>query len=138
MKIWHPFSDWEDLGMWRDIDKPEYDRLLPMAAEFTGDDKLYGEFMRKALLAFPKACEHNLTCQSMNKRAWIGRAACYLAIGCPEYVTRHAWAMLTEEQRILADKQADEAIDLWSKNFERENTGLDKEMGGQGLLWRHP
>lgn len=136
MKIWHPYHLWEDLAMWRDIEKPEYDRLLPMAVEFTGNYRLYGEFMRKVLVEFPIACEHNLTCPSMNKRAWIGHAACYLAINCPEYVTRHAWGMLTEEQRVLADMQADEAIDLWRVNFERENTGLDKEMGGQGLLWR--
>jgi len=59
------------------------------------------------------SCEHNLTDRSLNRRAWIGHAACALAFRCPEDIVRAAWSELTEQQQVEANAKADEAIRSW-------------------------
>lgn len=113
--IYHPYWEWEDwnAGMWRKPMPSEESQLLRKAIEFTGDAELYGSFMIRVTQEWPKACEHNLLNTSMNRRAWVGHAAACLAIASPESITRRAWWMLTGDQRIAADKKADEAIALY-------------------------
>lgn len=69
--------------------------------------------MLKVADSWEYSCEHNLTDSGINKQAWIGHAACCLAIGCPEYITRQAWWHLTKQQQDDANKKADEAIRYW-------------------------
>jgi hypothetical protein len=130
-RIYHPFWTWEDLGMWRDITKDEQRELLPVAVEFTGDAERYGAAMLRVLDEMPVACEHNLTERAMNRQAWIGHAATYLATTCPEYVTREAWGMLTEEQRVAADAKAAEAIKEWERA--RKDREVSKQLEIEGL-----
>lgn len=114
-RIYHHFHDWEEVeaNMWGRVDDRE--DYLERAIEFTGDHNRYGEFMRKVALEWKHSCEHNLTNTTQNRRAWIGHAACAFAFGCPEDIVREAWWKLTDEQRELADMQADRAIELWEK-----------------------
>lgn len=113
--VYHPYWEWEDwnAGMWRRPSKDEEDELTAKAVEFTGNAELYGSFMIRVTQEWPNCCEQNLLNVSMNRRAWVGHAAACLAIGSPESITRRAWWMLTEEQRIAADRQADRAIALY-------------------------
>jgi hypothetical protein len=114
-RIWHPFQAWEEVGfgMWREISRRERDELLPAAVVFTGDHLKYGAAMTRVTLEWPVSCEHNLTDSGQNRRAWIGHAACCLATGAPEYITREAWGHLSQIQRDLANGQADSAIRHW-------------------------
>jgi hypothetical protein len=86
---------------------------LARAVDFTGDAELYGAFMLEVVRLWPVSCEHNLTEPAQNRRAWLGHAACCMAIGCPEDVTREAWWHLTDQQRTDADQRATEAIQRW-------------------------
>jgi hypothetical protein len=117
-KIFHPYHLWEDFqnGMWRILEKTQEEAFLKNAIEFTGNHKLYGEWMLKVVNSWKFSCEHNLTNTSMNRRAWVGHAAACMAIDCPEYITRRAWWNLSKEQQDLANAQADEAIKIWEKN----------------------
>ena len=132
-RVWHPYWAWEEYsaGMWRRIHGIERDQFLQQAIVFTGDTNLYGSWMIKVIAAWPISCEHNLTDYGMNRRAWIGHAACCLAINCPEDITRSAWKCLTEEQRIKANIKADEAIYAWQRKYAAENSricrGLDEQ-----------
>jgi hypothetical protein len=99
--------------MWRKVSGAERAELLRAAISFTGDAERYGAAMLEIINAWPLSCEHNLTDLGQNRRAWIGHAACCLAIGCPEDVTREAWGHLTEEQRVAADRKALTAILAW-------------------------
>ena len=114
-RIWHPYTLWEDwrAGMWRRVLPDEVERFVEAAVRFTGDAMLYGSFMLRVTREWPFSCEHNLTERAMNRRAWVGHAAACMAIECPEYLTRRAWWMLTQEQRDAADAQATEAIRSW-------------------------
>lgn len=116
-RIYHNYLKWEEhhAGMWQHLPKEQSERLLQEAIIFTGDHKLYGSWMMKVIKEWPISCEQNLTDRSMNRQAWIGHAACCLAIGCPEHITRAAWHYLTQEQQDLANNQASFAISAWEK-----------------------
>ncbi len=120
--------------MWRTIHGQEKKDMIGRAVEFTGDAVLYGSFMRRIIVEWPLACEHNLTERSMNRLAWIGHAASCLAIQCPESITREAWGMLTDRQRVEADNQADAALQCWIKTHEGKDSRLDQAMGIERLF----
>lgn len=111
---------WEDYkaGMWATITGEERKQVLENAIKFTSNTELFGEFMLRVLKQWPIACEQNLSDVHMNRRAWIGQAATCLAFGCPEDITRAAWATLPQEVKDLADAKADKAIKLWEDEYE--------------------
>ena len=116
-KVYHPFNLWEEVkfNMWGKVD--DKSAYLSKAIDFTGDWDLYGSWMLKVITDWPISCENSLTDTSMNRRAWIGHAAVAYAIQCPEDIVRLAWGKLTDEQRILANRKADEAIELWERMY---------------------
>lgn len=118
-KIWHPFHDWEDYknGMWETISGKPRSVLLRKAIVFTGDAKLYGSFMRRVIREWPIGCEHHLSGETGNKRAWIGHAATCLAIQSPEDITRAAWAYLSKQQQDEANLEAEMAIKDWEESY---------------------
>ncbi len=113
-EVWHPFTLWEEVShnMWGDY--PRRATWRQIAAAFTGDADLYGQWMRRVADEWPASCAHNLT-KPGDKRAWIGHAAVAMAIKCPEDIVREAWGDLTDEQRERANNKAAEAIDYWRK-----------------------
>lgn len=112
-RIYHPYTRWEEIkfNMWGDVEDRK--SFLEKAIEFTGDHKRYGRYMRKIVREWKYSCENALTDPMLNKRAWVGHAACARAIRCPEDITRKAWGFLTDEQRILANAEAERAIQIW-------------------------
>lgn len=120
-RIYHTHDKWEDLGMWF---KNPFN--LQEAIDFTGNSELYGEWMWKVVCNWPLSCEHNLTATG-NRRAWLGHAACFMAIGCPESITRQAWGYLSEQQRIDADQKATDCIEIWE--WQHHNNGVKPISG---------
>lgn len=125
-RIWHPYWLWEDWkhGMWRKVAATERKEFLKNAIEFTGNAELYGEYMMRVVQTWIFSCEHNLTDSSTNKLAWIGHAASALAINCPEDITRQAWGQLTRQQQDDANRQAQNALDYWIANHEKQGSQL--------------
>lgn len=123
-RIWHRHEKWEevDAGMWRQVTGKTRSFMLENAIDFTGDHELYGYFMVKVVELWKFSCEHSLSCLCMNRKAWIGHAACCLAIGVPEDITREAWKFLSNRQRKLANFKAEQAIALWEKNNAKDAT----------------
>lgn len=131
-RVYHPISKWEEIphGMWADLeDKAD---MLRRAIAFTGNHKLYGSYMLRVIVEWPISCENALTDSSLNQRAWIGHAACALAIGCPEDITREAWGHLTDEQRLLANNEADRALRCWRYAYAKDRNLCD-DVGGSLL-----
>lgn len=122
-RFYAPYTDWEDFkaGMWRKLSSNEEPEFLQAAIEFTGNAELYGKYMLQVLTDWPISTKHNFTNTGMNRRAWVGHAACQIAINCPEYIVRQAWSYLTEEQQIKANAVADIAIQQWEllNNYKR-------------------
>lgn len=118
-QIYHHYTNWEEWenGMWRKVSNEEHDIYLKKAIKFTGNAKLYGNFMMKVIEQWPISCEQNLTNISINRQAWIGHAACCIAINCPENITREAWWHLSERQQNEANRKADFAIKTWENKY---------------------
>jgi hypothetical protein len=132
-RVYHPYWDWEeiDFNMWGSVnDRPAW---IKRAIEFTGDHKKYGRFMMRVINEWPISCENALTDYSINRKAWVGHAAVALAMECPEDITRAAWGKLTDEQQLLANKEAERAIQAWENAYIKDR-GLCDHMGSQVLL----
>lgn len=133
-RVYRPYYDWEEInhGMW---DTVSNERIwIERAVKFTSDHKKYGRFMCRVINEWPISCENALTDLSINRKAWVGHAAVALAIGCPEYITRKAWSKLTDEQRLLANKEAERAIRIWEYNYTRESEQIRQDLDGEMLF----
>ena len=128
-RVWHPYYDWEEVAhnMWGPVkDRRAY---LEWAIEFTGDHERYGHYMRRVTEEWPISCENALTDSNLNRKAWLGHAACALAGQCPEDIVREAWGHLTHEQRTLANRQAARWIAEWEHAY-AARIGLRQNVGG--------
>lgn len=135
-RIYHPFQKWEEVAsnMWGTVS--DRDTELQKTIAFTGDHRLYGQFMRRVVLEWPISCENALTDAHLNKKAWIGHAAVALALQVPEDITRQAWGHLTDEQQLLANGEAERAIASWAVHYEKSR-GLHTKVGAPMLQgWR--
>jgi len=132
-RVWHPYQEWEEVhyGMWSEVS--ERSDYLKWAVDFTGNHELYGYYMNRVADEWEVSCENALTDQNLNRKAWIGHAACALAGGCPEDIVREAWGKLTDEQRTLANRQADRAIRRWEERY-AASIGLCPDVGKPMLL----
>lgn len=116
-RVWHPVEDWEEIqfNMWGAVsDRPLF---LQNAIEFTGNSELYGDHMDLVVSEWTISCENALTDYSLNRKAWVGHAACAAYMNCPEDITRKAWGFLTDEQRKMANRRAANAIRYWEENY---------------------
>lgn len=117
--------------MWGESENPAKD--LEKAIEFTSNHVLYGVYMMKVAREWRYSCENALTDLSLNRKAWIGHAACAYANSIPEDITRKAWGFLTNEQKVLANKQADNAIQWWER-VKSKDSKLHIPLESQMLL----
>lgn len=132
-RVYHHWADWEEVryNMWGTVENRR--RWAKAAIEFTSDHKRYGRFMMRVIDEWPISCENALTDPSLNQKAWIGHAACALALECPEDITREAWSHLTDEQQLLANQKAQHAIDTWKMRYAKSK-GLLPDMGDEMLF----
>jgi hypothetical protein len=63
------------------------------------------------------SAEQFLTNINRNRQAYLGQAACCMMHGAPEYTTKKAWNLLTDEQRLKANDVADYAIQDFEDKF---------------------
>lgn len=132
-RVYHPVNLWEEVNhnMWGDVKNEK--EALALAIKFTSDHKLYGQHMLRVVCEWPVSAENALTDPYLNKKAWVGHAAVALALNIPEDITRKAWGFLTDEQRLLANREAERAIQQWQLRYTKSE-GLRKEMGIQMLF----
>lgn len=136
-RIWLPIDTWEEIGfnMWGEVASRRLH--LQRAVIFTGNHRLYGRYMQRVTVEWPNSCINALTDYNLNRKAWIGHAACALALRCPENITRQAWGLLTNEQRILANRKADRAIQSWEVRY-RASLGIRANVASSLLFARDP
>lgn len=132
-QVWHPYTNWEEVrhNMWGSV--PDRAGFLQQAIDFTGDHERYGFFMRRVVVEWPVSAENALTDPHLNHRAWVGHAAAALAFRCPEDITRQAWGHLSDEQKYLANQEADRAVASWRRAYFADR-GIRADVGQQVLL----
>ena len=131
-RVWHDYRDWEEVAhnMWGEATDTQ--QALWDAIAFTSDHVRYGSYMMRVIQEWPISCENALTDNTLNQKAWLGHAATALALSIPEDITRKAWGHLTDEQRLLANKEAERAISTW-KDVYAKSKNLHSDMGGSLL-----
>ena len=130
-RIFYHYTDWEETyaGLWRRVSGEERQQLIAKCAIFMADTLQFQRAMAQVIQEWPISCEINFTIMAANRQAWLGRAACCLALQCPEEPTRSAWWMLTQAQRDDADTAAAMLITQWEHAYTKrvlcENVQLD-------------
>jgi len=132
-QVWHDVRHWEEVAhnMWGEATDKKTD--LETAIAFTADHKLYGSYMARVAREWPVSCENALTDPYLNQKAWIGHAAVALAHNIPEDITRQAWGYLTDEQKHLANKEAEREVAAWKERYFADK-GLHGLMADQMLF----
>jgi hypothetical protein len=105
-------------ALWEDHQAGFYGRAVDYghvraARDLLAAPAMCEDAMRRVLVAWPVSAEQNLTDRGLNRRAWLGQAACCLATGASAASTKRAWWQLTEDEQACANKIADAAIADW-------------------------
>jgi len=112
--------------MWSKVDKITEVKMLRTAIEFTGDHASYGKAMSEVMYKWKHTMKNNLTNQSINRRAFLGHCAVFYKLQIPEYIVRRAWKYLTDDQRRLADIQAENNIEEWELWYMKKSENMSK------------
>lgn len=132
-RVYHPYHLWEEIqyNMWGDVDNNSH--ALNQVKIFISDHKLYGSYMMRVISEWPISCENAFTDPNLNRKAWVGHSAVALALQIPEDITRKAWFYLEDYERLLANKEAERAIQAWERAYIKDKS-LCKSMGEQMLF----
>lgn len=125
-RIFHHYDKWEDYhaGMY-DEDKTDRQKRVFRAARILGSPILCRRAMEKVIAEWKIATEYNLSNAEINRKAWLGQAACCCFAGIHEDETREAWGLLSDRERVQANMIASDIIKRWLQEHEHEN---DKQM----------
>lgn len=115
-RIYHRWENWEcypagffeehpPKGMTHEDCQKKY-------AEFLSDIPLFKSWAYKVIEQWPNSSEHNLTNATMNRIAWIGQSSVCMAYGIPSKY-RGGYHLLTDQQKLDADKAALDVINYW-------------------------
>lgn len=111
---WHELEEYQpDGGMWSIPAAHRREEFIGAAERLMFDAAAFREAMRAVLIEWPRSIGVALTTPSLNRRAWLGHAGCYLATGSPEETTRLGWHRLDWPEQYAANCAADEVISEW-------------------------
>ena len=120
-RIFHHYSKWEDFhaGMYEESKDGRAERVAA-AAKILGTPDICRKAMEKVIVEWKIATEYNLSNAGINRKAWLGQAACSCYGGIHEDETREAWGIMTPEQRTEANRIAADIIKKWLSAAEAE------------------
>lgn len=121
-RIFHHYNKWEDFhaGMYDEVKAGRKERVKEAAA-ILGTPTICKKAMELVIAQWPIATEYNLSNAEINRKAWLGQAACSCYAGVHEDETREAWGFLTEFQRTEANRIAASIIRKWLRERELED-----------------
>jgi hypothetical protein len=113
-QLYHHYLDWEDWknGMYDDVNYGKGERIV-LAAELLKNESELHSAMIYVSENWICSAEENLTNETINRRAWLGQAACCYQCKASESETRAAWALLTNGERDKANRIAEQIIEKW-------------------------
>jgi len=140
-RIYRNYNKWEDYknGMYSTPSpKCKKNNVLKIVSFFSNQLRVE-KAMIKASIEWPYSMEHNLSNIMMNRVAYIGQAACCIDMGVDHISTMYAWKHVPLENRIKANKIAENVIKQWelkriSKDTLKNGKNKDMKMGYQMKL----
>lgn len=135
-RIFHHYSLWEDFhaGMYDESRDGRAERVAA-AAKILGTPDICREAMNKVINEWQIATEYNLSNAGINRKAWLGQAACSCYAGIHEDETREAWGFLTPNQRTEANRIAAEIIKGWISKAEATESQQITFFDDWGLMF---
>lgn len=121
---YHHFSTWEDWrdGQYRQSPGDSSEMIISRAARLLSDPVMLKAYMRLVAANWQFSSLQNMTNRNRNRQAWLGQAACSLAVGASEDMTKAAWRTLTAAEQIEANEVADTVILEWENKYAEKET----------------
>lgn len=138
-RIYYRYELWEDYknGMYQECKQDRKERV-EKAACILGNAELCRKAMEKVVSEWPIATEYNLSNAGVNRKAWLGQAACSCYAGVHEDETREAWGIMTDAQRNRANAIAQEIIVEWVRQREHGDDCQQSLLNDWGGLFEKP
>lgn len=136
-QFYSEYTLWEDYknSMYdNNYDINKEDEMIEKAKSLLCDTKLFLTVCYEVVQFWNISTKVNLTNKNCNRRAWLGQAACNYRYKVPEILTRKAWAKMDDYQRQEANKVADKIINIFEKNYEKENRRLYNKVENYSLF----
>lgn len=113
-QVFYHFSKWEDFknGLYNSSCN-NFEEKKILSIELLSNQEDFYNISLDMFKSWPYSTEHNLTDNTINKKAWIGQATCCFNHNAPDYVTKEAWWELDEETRTNANLTAKKALKKW-------------------------
>ena len=110
----HHYEEWEDYqcGMYDELKEGRANRV-ELAQTLLSSQRICERWMREVKKRWRIACEQVFSNPQVNRKAWLGQAACCLYAGVKEDETREAWWLLTDGEREAANAIAETIISEW-------------------------
>lgn len=117
-QVFYHYTLWEDYQnrMYDEIKEGRKERINE-AINLLSNEKLLYQQMKRVTNEWKIATEQNFTNNQINHQAFLGQCACNIYKGVKEDETREAWGLLTNEQRIKANKIADIVYCEWQEQY---------------------
>jgi predicted phosphoadenosine phosphosulfate sulfurtransferase len=110
-RVFHSFNRWEDAKNGMYDKKRLREPVILLCYALLRSDEMFTCAMNRALNEWPYSSEHNLSNRSLNRKAWLGHAACNIEFGANENEAIHGYRMLTKNQQEKANETAKRIID---------------------------
>jgi len=127
-RIFHTYDKWEchkagfykskKEGMTKEECYLEYKRIL-------SDGELFSSILDRVIMEWKYLCEHYLTNKSMNRIAWLGKAAVCYETGIPSSYSG-AWFELDENTQNECNNIALEYLNKWLRNNNIEEIDINE------------
>lgn len=137
-RIFHRYELWEDYknGMYAECKDGRNERVK-QAASILGTAELCRKAMQKVVAEWKIATEYNFSNAGINRKAWLGQAACSCYAGIHEDETREAWGLMTDAQRNKANEIAQQIIVSWVKEQESQDVDQISLMNDWGAFFEN-
>ena len=127
-RIFHTFDKWEcyKAGFYAtSVEGKTADECERAYAEFLKNSELFKSACCRVISEWKYSCEHYLTNTAMNRIAWMGQASACIAEGLPNKYCS-GFNLLSEEEQLIANNIALDAINQWMKNNNRKTLSIDE------------
>lgn len=124
-RVYHHYTKCEEFQscMWKTGVVIDRDAMAKDAVNFMVNTKDFEAAMVEVIGTWPNSCELNFTNPSINHVAWLGQAACAIAIQCPEEITKSAWGNLDKLSQDEANIAAMNLVAKWKEEYWEKSNG---------------
>ena len=117
-RILHTYEKWECFKAGMYAERPPKNLTVEdcelLFKKTIGDSDLFWKVLKKVIKEWKHSCEHYLTNDRMNRIAWLGQAAIAYRHKIPARF-RGGYNLLSDKEKLTADKVALKALNLWRK-----------------------